>query len=90
VKFVARDSPHYVDLVLERLPQSVDRLQEFPESGRVVPERQDPQIREILLGSYRVIYRLREELTEVLTVFPGFCQGFDIRRRGNTHPEQGS
>jgi plasmid stabilization system protein ParE len=36
--FIARDSPHYALLMAERIVESVERLKEFPRSGRTVPE----------------------------------------------------
>jgi len=36
--FIARDSPHYAALMAERIVETVERLKEFPRSGRVVPE----------------------------------------------------
>jgi toxin ParE1/3/4 len=50
---------------------AVERLDLLPQSGRVVPEKNDPQIREILLGNYRIIYRLRDEVAELLTIHHG-------------------
>jgi len=47
--YVATDSPRYAALVVERILQSVERLTGFPESGRVVPERNDPQLREVIV-----------------------------------------
>lgn len=69
--YVARDSAQYATLLVERLIASLDRVSHFPEIGRVVPEYQRPDIREIILGSYRVVYRLRTGAAEVLTVFHG-------------------
>jgi plasmid stabilization system protein ParE len=50
---------------------AIERLENFPQSGRVVPEKNDPQIREILLGNYRIIYRLRKDVAELLTLHHG-------------------
>jgi plasmid stabilization system protein ParE len=50
---------------------AVERLADFPNSGRVVPELKDPAIREILLGSYRIVYRVKGDLVELLTVYHG-------------------
>jgi plasmid stabilization system protein ParE len=51
---------------------AVERLKTFPESGRVVPELSDPLYRELIMGSYRIVYRLRPgESVEILTVFHG-------------------
>ena len=69
--FIARDSEHYATLVYERLVESVDRLETFPLSGRVVPEFGEESIREVVWGNYRIVYRVREALIEVLTVFHG-------------------
>ncbi len=67
--FIARNSPRYAAAVAERLVAAVGRLERFPESGRVVPELDEPQVREVIHGSYRIVYELRGELVEVLTVF---------------------
>lgn len=48
--YVARDSAKYAALLVERLIASLDRVAHFPESGRVVPEYQRPDIRELILG----------------------------------------
>jgi plasmid stabilization system protein ParE len=37
---------------------SVKRLRRFPRSGRMVPERKRDDLREVVHGSYRVIYRI--------------------------------
>jgi len=67
--YVAADSPRYAALVVGRIIQGVERLTGFPESGRVVPERNDPQIREVIVRPYRVVYRLRPGVVEIATVF---------------------
>ena len=70
-EFISKDSPHHSSLFVLDVLQAVDRLTEFPKSGRVVPEIDDPLVREVILGSYRIIYRVRNHLVEVLTVFHG-------------------
>jgi toxin ParE1/3/4 len=69
--FIAQDSERYAELVVRRLVGAAERLRPFPESGRVVPERNDPMIREVLVGSYRVVYRLIHGQAEIVTVFRG-------------------
>ena len=39
--------------------------------GRAVPEFNDEVIREVIVGNYRVIYRVRADAVEILTVFHG-------------------
>ena len=69
--FIAQDSSVYAELVARRIVAAVERLHFFPESGRIVPERQDPEIREIIISPYRIVYRLRVGLVEIATVFRG-------------------
>jgi toxin ParE1/3/4 len=66
--FIGRDSPTYARQVVERLYESAGRLVVFPDIGRIVPERGQPNIREILRAPYRIIYRREAELVEVLTI----------------------
>ena len=67
--YIAHDSPRYADLVVHRLVAAVERLEAFPQSGRVVPERNDEGIREVIVRPYRIVYRLRPGLAEIVTVF---------------------
>ncbi len=67
--YVARDSEHYAKLLVERIIAAVDRLEAFPLSGRVVPEVGDESLREVVYGSYRIVYRLKAEVVETVTVF---------------------
>jgi addiction module RelE/StbE family toxin len=67
--YIARDSEHYAEVTVARIFSGVERLLQFPESGRVVPERNQPDIREIIVGRFRVVYRMRELTIEVATVF---------------------
>ena len=39
---------------------SIERLVDFPESGRIVPEFKDPTIREIIYKPCRIVYRLKK------------------------------
>lgn len=69
--YVARDSAHYADLVVERVVAAVGRLASNPRSGRMVPEVGDESIREVIHGNYRIVYRLRSDVVEIATVFHG-------------------
>lgn len=67
-QFIAKDSSHYAQLVSQRLIAAVERLPAFPQSGRIVPEVNDPAIREVIQGSYRIVYRLIQDKIHILTV----------------------
>ena len=70
-EFIGQDSEHYASLFVMDVLQAVERLIDFPRIGRVVAEMNDPTIRELILGNYRIIYRLYTELAEILTVHQG-------------------
>ncbi len=69
--FIAQDSPHYASLFVLDVIQAVERLNEFREMGRIVPETNNPSIREIILGNYRIVYRLKFDTPEILTIYHG-------------------
>ncbi len=66
--YIARDSPYYAALLAERIVESVERLKEFPRSGRVVPEVGQETYREVIFDTYRIVYRLANERVEILAV----------------------
>lgn len=69
--FIEIDSPAWADLTVRRLVAVVERLREFPDSGRMVPERERPDLREVVSGQYRIVYRRKPDLVEIATVFRG-------------------
>ena len=58
VLFIAAENPQVAETFGLRLMARVDPLRNFPEMGRVVPEENDENIREIVLRPYRIIYRV--------------------------------
>ena len=69
--FIALDSSHYANLFVLNVITNIGRLDQFPMLGRVVPEKQNPHIRELILGNYRIIYRLTNDFVEILTIYHG-------------------
>ncbi len=69
--FIETDSPAWADLTVRRLVAAVERLREFPDSGRIVPERLAPELREVVSGNFRIVYRRKPALIEIATVFRG-------------------
>lgn len=69
--YIAADSPAAADKTLERLIDRGERLSRFPKSGRRVPEFPRSELREVIEGNYRIVYRVAEGTLEILTVFEG-------------------
>ncbi len=62
VAYVSEDNPVAARELAGRLRGAVRHLARFPHSGRVVPEFDDPALRETIAAPYRVIYLLRDEV----------------------------
>lgn len=61
VLFIARDNPEIAASFGYLLMSKVDVLAQFPQLGRVVPEENDKEVREIVFRPYRIIYKIMPE-----------------------------
>ena len=68
---IAQDQPAHALQWVARILDRSDQMGEHPRSGRIVPEYQRDTIREIFEGDYRIIYRIRSQQVDVLTVRHG-------------------
>jgi len=68
--YIARDDPDAADRWTAELFEAVERLTDFPDSGRMVPEVGARHVRELIFGAYRVFYRVGSAV-EVLSVRHG-------------------
>ena len=69
--YIAKDSEIYASSFVQRIILAVEKLTNFPRLGRVVPEADEETIRELLYQNYRIIYRIKGERVEILTVMQG-------------------
>lgn len=65
--YIAKDSPTYAIRFTDKLVDRVDVLIDHPEAGKIVPEFENESIRELIEGSYRIIYIIRS-ITEITIV----------------------
>lgn len=67
VRYTAWDSPKDAEQFGNRLIDERQSLSSLPERGRVVPEFKNPEIRELILKSYRIVYRVKsaEKVVEI-------------------------
>jgi toxin ParE1/3/4 len=66
--YIARDSPFYAKRMVDRLTERSRQLRDFSLSGRVVPEYDDADIRELVEKPYRMIYFLGSDQIKILAV----------------------
>ena len=60
VRFIGKDNPPAAARFGGKLIASVRNLANFPRMGRVVPELNDEDIREIIFKPYRIFYRVKD------------------------------
>lgn len=58
--FIAKDSKLYADRFIEKLVSRAEQLAHYPQSGRGVPEFGKDDIRELIEGNYRIIFKVNE------------------------------
>jgi toxin ParE1/3/4 len=69
--YIAQNFPEYAKLIVDRLTRRSQQIGKFPFSGRSVPEYDIDQIREVIEGSYRIIYYVKSDQIDVLAVIHG-------------------
>jgi len=70
-KYISRDNPKTAVEFVDKLILLAESLIYNPEKGRVVPELALERIRELLYKNYRIVYLIKKNAIEVLTVFEG-------------------
>lgn len=71
VHYISKDSKVYAERFATRVIEAARRLEDFPYSGRLVPEFGKDDIRELIYGSYRIIYVVRGKICYVTAVVHG-------------------
>jgi plasmid stabilization system protein ParE len=72
--YIVQTSPQYAARIVDRITRRSQQIANFPLSGRIVSEFETEQIREVIEGSYRIIYYIKPEQIEVLAVIHGSQQ----------------
>ena len=66
--YIALDSPFYAQQFISRFAARIENLPAFPQSGRLVPEAERDDIREIIYQGYRAIYFVRDVEQEIVLI----------------------
>ena len=69
--FIRRDKPAAAIRFRDRTETILRRLEDFPESGRVVPEFLDLPYREVIIPLYRFFYRIKGDVVWIVAVWHG-------------------
>ena len=68
---IALDKPFYAAQFIGRIVSTVERLKDFPQIGRMVPEAGREDVRELVFQGYRIIYRPLVDRIQILIVVHG-------------------
>ncbi len=71
VAYIAKDAPLSALTFLEEVLDTADSLATLSERGRIVPEYQNPVVRELFIKRYRLLYEIQDFAVYVL----GFIHG---------------
>lgn len=66
--YIAQDSKVYAKRFTFKLTSRVEQLEKFPLSGRIIPEYDSDEIRELLEGNYRIVYKTQKFKITILRV----------------------
>ncbi|MEO6694727.1 MAG: type II toxin-antitoxin system RelE/ParE family toxin [Ignavibacteria bacterium] len=68
-EYIAIDSEKYAKIQTERFFDSVEILTTHPKAGRIVPETKNNSLRELVLGNYRLVYKIVSKTSiDIITI----------------------
>ena len=68
--YIAENSEKYATLTVKKLFERPNILKTFPQAGRIVSEKNDDNLRELIEGNYRIIYEIVSiDQINILTVY---------------------
>lgn len=67
-QYIASDSTVYALKTVDEITRRSEQIAQYPLSGRIVPEYNLAQIREVLYRDYRIIYYIKPDQIEVVAV----------------------
>lgn len=70
-EYIALDKPDAARRLVKHVFTSVERLEKFPESGRIPPELLRSKYRDLIVGPCRVFYRVDQDKVYILYVMRG-------------------
>jgi len=72
--YISKDSEYYASIFAKKINAIVKEIPRFPKLGRVVPEYQEENLREKIFQSYRIVYRLKADIVEIVVISHGAKQ----------------
>ena len=70
-EYISRDSKDRASLFIDRIIEQIQTLETNPNIGRIIPEIKRPECRELLYGSYRLMYKIENNEIWITGVIHG-------------------
>jgi len=71
LSYIRKDKPSAAVSFLNRAEKILRRLEDFPESGRIIPEFPELPYREVVISPYRFFYRSKNNIIWIVGVWHG-------------------
>ena len=69
--YIARDSELYASIFAKRIIAIIKDIPRFKRAGRIVPEYGEENLREKIYENYRIVYRIKGEIIEIVAICHG-------------------
>ncbi len=68
-EYIAKDSEKYASIQVQRFIEATEVLETYPKTGRIIPETNLENLRELIVGNYRIMYAvISDTRVDILTV----------------------
>jgi len=71
IRYYEKTAPKFAQNFAIKIIFIIENLSNFPKMGRIVPELESGEIREIVYRNFRIIYRLKENILEIARIIHG-------------------
>ena len=68
-EYIAIDSKYYANTFVEKIRNTTKKLKKYPNIGRIVPEYNLDEIRELIYQNYRIIYKISKKKLYIVSIF---------------------
>jgi len=69
--YIGEDSEFYARTFAQRIIAEIEKIPDFPNAGRIVPEYMQKNLREKIFQSYRIVYRIKPDTIEIVAIVHG-------------------
>lgn len=67
-QFIAKDSEYHASIFAKKVVSLIKNIPNFPKAGRIVPEYEDENLRERIFQNYRIVYRIKQDIIEIVVI----------------------